>query len=93
MTIISQIKQKNNILDYLEETEEKYRYNTAVSDGEESLTWHELIVMAKKDRLRDQQDHTAGKSGSRHDGEECDHTCGHAGRCVCRMFLCPGQSG
>lgn len=48
MTIISQIKQKNNILDYLEETEEKYRYNTAVSDGEESLTWHELIVMAKK---------------------------------------------
>ena len=56
MTIISQIKQKNNILDYLEETEEKYRYNTAVSDGEESLTWHELIVMAKRQ--------AAGSAGS-----------------------------
>lgn len=44
----SQIEQKNNILDFLEQTEERYRYSTAVSDGEQILTWHELTVMAKR---------------------------------------------
>ena len=38
----------NSILDCLEQTEEKYRYKTAVSDTKLSLTWHELAVMARK---------------------------------------------
>lgn len=38
----------NSILDSLEQTEEKYRYKTAVSDTRLSLTWHELAVMARK---------------------------------------------
>lgn len=38
----------DSILDSLEQTEEKFRYKTAVSDTKLSLTWHELAVMARK---------------------------------------------
>lgn len=37
-----------NILDCLEQTEERYKYKTAVSDSRLSLTWHELAVMSRK---------------------------------------------
>lgn len=38
----------DNILDCLEQTEERYKYKTAVSDSRLSLTWHELAVMSRK---------------------------------------------
>ena len=41
-------KEYDSILDCLEQTEEKYRYKTAVSDTGLSLTWHELVIMARK---------------------------------------------
>lgn len=37
-----------NILDYLERTEEEFRYRTAVEDDRYSLTYHELAVMARR---------------------------------------------
>lgn len=38
----------DSILDSLEQTEEKFKYKTAVSDTKMSLTWHELAVMSRK---------------------------------------------
>lgn len=43
-----QCTQKTNILDYLEQTAECYRYSTAVTGVDEELTWYELIVMARR---------------------------------------------
>ena len=40
--------QKTNILDYLEQTAECYRYSTAVTGISEQLTWYELTVMARR---------------------------------------------
>lgn len=37
-----------NILDFLERTEERFRYKTAVEDEKLSLTYHELVIMAKR---------------------------------------------
>lgn len=39
---------KTNILDYLEQTAGRYRYKTAVTGTEETLTWEELMVLAKR---------------------------------------------
>ncbi len=41
-------KVKGNILEYLEQTEERFRYKMAVDDGHLALTWHELLLMAKQ---------------------------------------------
>lgn len=38
----------DNILDCLEQTEERYKYKTAVSDTRLALTWHELAVMSRR---------------------------------------------
>ena len=43
-----QCGQKTNILDYLEQTAECYRYSTAVTGISEQLTWYELTVMARR---------------------------------------------
>ena len=48
MIQINQIKQKKNILDFLHDTEDRYGYSTAVTDGRCSMTWHELTVTAKR---------------------------------------------
>ena len=37
-----------NILDCLENTEERFRYKTAVEDDKLTLTYHELMVMARR---------------------------------------------
>ena len=37
-----------SILDYLERSENLYKYRPAVTDGKQELTWHELAVMARK---------------------------------------------
>ena len=37
-----------NILDFLERTEERFGYKTAVEDEKLILTYHELVVMAKR---------------------------------------------
>lgn len=37
-----------NILDYLEETEKKYFYKSAVDDGNIRMTWHDLTDMARR---------------------------------------------
>ena len=48
MIQINQIKQKKNILDFLHDTEDRYGYSTAVTDGRCSMSWHELTVTAKR---------------------------------------------
>ena len=48
MTKTDQRTQKTNILDYLEQTAECYKYSTAVTDIAEEYTWHEFIEMAKR---------------------------------------------
>lgn len=39
---------KMNILDYLERSEERYKDKIAVTNGQVSLTWNELVTMARK---------------------------------------------
>lgn len=42
------LDEMGNILDFLEQTEERFRYKTAVEDEKLSLTYHELGVMARR---------------------------------------------
>ena len=42
------LDEMGNILDFLERTEERFRYKTAVEDEKLSLTFHELGVMARR---------------------------------------------
>lgn len=44
----NQFRKKTNILDYLEQTAECYRYRKAVTGVDETLTWYELTVMARR---------------------------------------------
>lgn len=39
---------KMNILDYLERSEERYKDKTAVTNGQVSMTWNELVTLARK---------------------------------------------
>lgn len=41
-------EEMGNILDFLERTEERFRYKTAVEDDKLSLTYHELGMMARR---------------------------------------------
>lgn len=41
-------EEAKTLLDLLEQTEERFRYRTAVDDGSMSLSWHELAVMARR---------------------------------------------
>lgn len=43
-----QCGQKTNILDYLEQTAECYRYSTAVTGVDGEFTWYEFTAMARK---------------------------------------------
>lgn len=48
MTVNNNHCRLENILDYLERTEEKFGYKNAVEDEKYSLTYHELTMMAKR---------------------------------------------
>lgn len=48
MTIKNREIGYDSILGCLEQTEENYKYKTAVSDTRLSLTWHELAVMSRR---------------------------------------------
>lgn len=48
MTKTIRIETKSSVLDFLEQTAERRRYSTAVTDGQQSLSWYELTVMAKR---------------------------------------------
>ena len=48
MTKTIRIETKSSVLDFLEQTAERRRYSTAVTDGQQSLLWYELTVMAKR---------------------------------------------
>lgn len=41
-------RDKDNILDFFEQTEEMFRYKAAVGDAEDSFTWNELAVTARR---------------------------------------------
>ena len=43
-----QCRQKTNILDYLEQTAECYKYSTAVTGVDGEFTWYEFTVMARR---------------------------------------------
>ena len=48
MCMSERLDEMGNILDFLERTEERFRYKAAVEDEKLSLTYHELGVMARR---------------------------------------------